>query len=243
MSEDASISEDILKLLQPYIGHYGLLEDSTITIGNLHNAIHPVFQRSNFDTSVDTYNILKPALRLASQFLQKDAMLEWWVQAGLGQEVSDPTFGKVYLKPTPETDDSRDNLRTTRTALMELRHYVRFSFGPLDRAFGHTTIDRTRRTRPKQNKIFNADFKATIQIRLNELFEWWASLYYSDDKTADCQRLRFNFFFAVNIVHELAHAFGILRRGGDAEPCHSHRDMLSSTGAEMGWSWEVWTCG
>ncbi|EON63435.1 hypothetical protein W97_02662 [Coniosporium apollinis CBS 100218] len=244
MSEVASASEDILKLLQPYIDHYGLLDDSTITIGNLRNAIHPVFQRSNFDTSKDTYDTLKPALRLASQFLQNDALLEWWVQAGLGQEVSDPTTGQVYLNPPPKADDPKDNLRTTMMALAEMRYHVRFSFDPLTDVFGHTTIDRTRPSRPKKNKIFNADFKAATQIGLSDLFEWWASLYYTSDSTTECQRLRFNFFFAVNIVHELAHAFGVMRRGGgNAEPCHSRIDMLSSTGAEMGWSWEVWTFG
>jgi len=85
---------------------YLLLNDPSITLSDLDNAIH-IFRQSTFeDLDPSTYCKLRPALRLVSMFLKSDAMLEWFVRPAFGKSLIDSVSGKTFLPDVPSENSS-----------------------------------------------------------------------------------------------------------------------------------------
>lgn len=67
---------------------------------NLTNDIHPLFDRSCFDDTPDAiYDQLMPALRLATMYLTKPICMQFWVTLAMAERSDDAEMGAANEKP------------------------------------------------------------------------------------------------------------------------------------------------
>ena len=140
----------------PLIGDTSLtvvmaFSNERLSSGSLTNAIHPVFARKNFDASIN-YDILIPALRLASRFLEMEDVLPFWHTLLFGHKKGSVQCGQQsHQKQVPTcllakgyrgrfTSQQADK---AKRALRELSHNVTFTalskvHGNFSKANGYT---------------------------------------------------------------------------------------------------------
>ncbi|KAF2654183.1 hypothetical protein K491DRAFT_779721 [Lophiostoma macrostomum CBS 122681] len=102
----------------------------------LDNAIHPLFRSENFYGFDETfYNKTRPALQLASLFLQDERMVGWfWRQMISVPTALDDYPNKQYLRPPSTTRPSDDSLRARwNQQLTDLSHVLQIHSYPPDR--------------------------------------------------------------------------------------------------------------
>ncbi|CAI6329345.1 unnamed protein product [Periconia digitata] len=215
-----------------------LLNDPSVLPGNFDNEIHSVFQSATLSN-----NHLKQALQLASLFLQEDRLLEFFIPLTYGCVQTDLGSGRTYLtNPTAWKSDAQISLylRGVKKALDCLAHCVYFRFrNPEDRLWGRTLLLNKKPSHtPSCSKAFQHDVSVIIELngRLRN--------YYEDEQTgystrSKCDQFRHDFQFAATLVHELVHAFGILRRGNMNEPWI----RLDLPDHEWGYAWENFAFG
>lgn len=215
-----------------------LLNDPSVLPGNLDNDIHPIFCRQAFS---DPH--LKQALRFASLLLQEDRLLEFFIPLTYGRAQIDFSTGKTYLtNPMAGQSDSDIALyiRGVRKALDCLAHCVTFRFITReDHLWGRTLMSDSKPAHSTScSKAFQKDM--SVRIELNGRFR----AFYQDKETgyrtrSKCDQFRHDFQFAATIVHELVHAYGIMRRARLNEPW-IRLDLPSD---EWGYAWENFAFG
>ncbi|KAK4999598.1 hypothetical protein LTR66_001379 [Elasticomyces elasticus] len=177
----------------------------------LTNAVHPMFSHDNFrDTPMEIYEVLKPALRLATNLLLHRANSVFWHTLAFGnREFCEKATAKAGFPCRRIRDDvlwSADNAVRYDKYLDEIANHIKICFDfipPQSQTYGffYTACDLWRRLLPLdrhaccRSKIgLHTDFYTTAK-RLSLLKE------HADPAMV----LRFNCFLAINITHEVAH--------------------------------------
>lgn len=143
----------------------------------------------------------------------------------------------VFLSdPNQSSKHMEEMIADVRVALICLSYCVQFQFVEDLYCYALTQKDNRRCFRfPHWTPIFTSTHPTVIQIRgMSKSF-----LETDYESSSLCDRLRFDFLLATTIIHELTHAFGIMRRGDLKEPFYH----LSDPQAELGWSWEEFALG
>lgn len=201
---------------------------SFTTPSTLTNPIHPIFRASNF-TSFSTaqmlsdrmlgalgftpslYNTITPALRLASRFISHPSGLPWWSKILLANAQHVPEIGGEVLIDMPV------NFDLTREKLTEHAEHISFRWRHESDAFASTWRE--------HNNPSN-----TVICLNTEMKDFAEGEYHSSSPS---HQLRFQFFVALNLCHELAHSVTMRRRSG-GEPFFN----CTEPAAELGASWE-----
>ncbi|KAF2503114.1 hypothetical protein BU16DRAFT_533386 [Lophium mytilinum] len=214
---------------------YRLFNDASVRLPDLEDIIHPVFRRSNFrDVDFSLYQRMRPSLRLASLFLESEAMLEWYIRPAFGTSMRASQPQKVFLsEPKRSRQRTAEMIREIRSILVGLSYCVEFQFVEELKCFALTCKDTSKETSYLArfwSPVFTSAHPTTIKLR--DSSREFIECEYSSSSL--CDRLRFDFMFATTILHELTHAFGIMIRGNLREPYYD----LADPQAEFGWSWE-----
>ena len=196
----------------------------------LKNAIHPIFQKENWQESAHgIWPQLQPALRLASKFIGEDEMLAFWYHLVWGrrkmQDVSDK-FGyqleRFSAEGPPLNAIQKQQISRWLRDFGEkrLRGALVFKAG--------MTLGKTTRTRA-----------GAIIVDLTwELFEILSNHGSGRKLLSETQLLRINFLIATILLHELGHAVHQSLRCSKYEPYYGNHAV-----AEVGHAWSCWAFG
>ncbi|KZF24143.1 hypothetical protein L228DRAFT_281249 [Xylona heveae TC161] len=200
-----------------------VLENPNVKRSNLSCEIHPIFHHKHWThTTPKLYEILQPALRLASYFLTHQSCLEYWCTVLLGKVEfrADVNWNVIIPPPLDKSDfDTTIELLTGAAGKIRLGWY---RHDDID-AFA-TAVPDTQLSPPGQ------------EILLDKNFQKFAEKEY---KTCSlCHQLRFQFFIALNLAHETVHAVRQLIYPG-IEPYF----RVYEPEPELGSSWERFTFG
>ena len=183
----------------------------------LKNEIHPLLIRSRFDGTPDAiYDQLMPALRLASMFLTQPVCMQFWVTVAMGKREDDHQMSRKYGKKCQRlanhVEMTKNNTARVIKHLRELGEadIIHFAFkhkllhgvgggawatsGPICDYLGVRKTYGLNGTLTRSIIRLHADHyiiaKKLSQLKYPEI----------------SQQLRFSFFFATLIMHELAHS-------------------------------------
>lgn len=217
---------------------FKLLEDERVLAGSLENTIHPIFSWFDCDGP------MKQMLCLASQFLAHDSVLIFFVPLLYGRELTrnDTRPRRTVLSdPLAHASDSerQEMLVGVRLALHCLAHSIEFRFMKPEKRVYARTLTKTAKAvhTPACSAIFQQRLVAVIEIT-----DPFLHFYHADDgykASSRCAQFRHDFLFASTLIHEIAHAVGVMRRGNLMEPC-IHVDDPDS---EWGYAWEQFVFG
>ena len=197
----------------------------------LNNPVHPLFSYNNFraTTPRQAYKNLLPALRLATLFLTSSSTLPFWCRLLYGEVVPAPNEPReTFLR---EVVISPSMIRRARDDLVRCRGKVVFRWEPEDEEIG----------RYGQCKPSRAIKGAAIYLA-EDFLHFANSAEF--ERVDFAQRLRFWFFFAMNMTHELAHGMMYFREPWPAglarsEPWYSAEGKIR----ELGDAWEEFVVG
>ncbi|KAI9771579.1 MAG: hypothetical protein M1839_002772 [Geoglossum umbratile] len=158
---------------------------------DLDNEIHPIFRFENFDIPHDQYKALALAFRLASLLITKEHCIDWWVSIYFGRHCTTRGNHQVVMNINPIT---KDLITATKNALLHLASNISFRFKVTPNPEYHIFGGQYRSRSGQQNVRLSPEFRKLIAEG-------------SIPSASLSQQLRYFFFFAVNIVHEVAHAF------------------------------------
>ena len=185
----------------------------------LDNEIHPLLRRSRFDDTPDAiYDQLLPALRLASMFLTQPVCMQFWVTVALGERVVDEQMSLQYRKKclciAHHVKLTKENTTQVINHLRELgeENIIHFTFKHKLLQGKHGAGGAWATSGPicdylgvKRSHNHKLPLTRSI-IRLHAdhyiIAKKLSQLTYPEVS----QSLRFNFFFATLIMHELAHS-------------------------------------
>ena len=182
----------------------------------LDNAILPLFRWENFhDCASSVYEQLKPALRLSSLFLTHRASSTFWHTLAYGERLPCEETSKKHgrdcfriAKDVPWDEDKADYLLKYYDTLSGQIHFhfdsledptitPSYTYGICAIIKGYQSALLTSSGTQKTRVCLHTDFYTTAK-RLSIL----------DKRNVDpAMALRFNFFLAVNLTHEIAHFF------------------------------------
>lgn len=214
-----------------------LLEDEVLP-ADLDNFIHPIFCWFECDGP------LQQMLRLASNFLEHDTVLEFFVPLLYGCESTneDSKAKRAHLSDplvTATPVKRRNLIEGVRQALHCLAHSIEFRFmEPEKRVYARTL---TNYATPVHASNCCSIFQKRLTAKI-EIADRFLHFYESEDGYATssrCAQFRHDFLFASTLVHEIIHAVGVMRRGNLIEPCirADHPDT------EWGYAWEHFMFG
>jgi hypothetical protein len=212
---------------------FNLLEDGEVLPGDLDNSIHAIFHQ------FDTTGPLEQALRLASRFIEHDSTLTFFVPLLYGSQLTDPCTKKTFLSDPSILASSgkrQKMINGVRAALQSLAHRLDFKFIEHENeVYARTLADHTRPC--SHGPAFQGRVSANI-----EMTDRFNDYYHSPTGYATasrCAQFRHDFLFATTLVHEIVHAFGVLRRGNLREPFY----RLDCPETEWGYAWEHFMFG
>lgn len=237
----------------------GVLYSPNAKPSNLTNEIHPFFHRSHFDDTPDIiYDQLVPGLRLATLFLTQPICCQYWVTLAKGERKQDWTtsnrLGRYCLRISKDVPLTPANAN-------EVIEYIK----KLDNAsIIHITfkkdlyLQKPKDVLASTRGICDVDFEVPhgltfkpkrSHVCLHQDF-YTAAKKLSKLKHPDpALILRFSFFLACNLVHEIAHAVNLahcyvrqtegLSRGVD----YNEPFLLDDTEPELGNAWENYMFG
>ena len=230
---------------------------------NLNNDIHPLLDRSHFDDVPDAiYDQLIPGLRLATMFLTQPICMQFWVTLALGHRSVDLTMSEQHGKTSQRiknhvvlTQQRADSLIKRIKNLGESnRIHFRFKHNLASTrsqagAWGVSDPICDYRGIQKEAHGQSAAVVRSI-IRLHADYFTVAKKLSQLKYPEVSQKLRFNFQFAVLVMHELAHSIEgihIQQRADQWIDWHTSRfykepywlDWQSHEyGSELGRAWE-----
>ncbi|KAF2730537.1 hypothetical protein EJ04DRAFT_515194 [Polyplosphaeria fusca] len=140
-----------------------------------------------------------------------------------------------------KTDDERRVLlKRVRQAFQCLSHSIHFRF--LDtgdhKFYARTQIHKAKP--PHTDVCWKSTFECTESVRIDIRLQYRNFLQNDYASASKCGKLRQDFSFAVNILHELCHAVGVMRRGDLKEP---HVRLDHPDKPELGYAWENFMFG
>ncbi|CAO2658666.1 Nn.00g063890.m01.CDS01 [Neocucurbitaria sp. VM-36] len=217
----------------------------------LDNKIHPLFQYYNWlDLEYKHYQMMLPALRLATLLVQQPALMQWWKHTLYGKLSYDLIKGH-YLAPSFIESTQVAHSRALEILNVTLPHVLRIGFCLLDTverqldgmSFGSTTTfaqfcagDHSPRP-----MVFN-----NPRIMLHSHYRWDLEYLQAHGSADDFEHIHLR--IAITLCHELAHIIWKYRLGGDVkytpfgamkEPLHQLNDEI----VELGHSWETFVFG
>lgn len=221
---------------------FQLLDDPNLPAPNIDNDIHPLFHAGNFtNASSDTYRNLKYVLRLASLFIENDTVLEWFVAPLFGLPLLDTKSKKNYLSDPSTTKSRREReplIQKVRDALDCLSHSITFRFVSSNvKYFARTTIIEDRC--PPHGRMCSQHNKPEMGMLIEIRGQYLDFLQRLSTSCSLAERVRHDFSLAVTLLHEIAHAVGVMRRGHLREPFI----RLDHPSAEFGYAWENFMFG
>lgn len=178
---------------------------------DLINPVHPIFRYENFiNCDRKVYDELLPAFRLATNWLMHSACRYFWttllwgrrvIDTGKTMELGQLTFriSRFNMKPTEQ------NSRLYELYLNQLASRISFTFSKRvwhdHSAYGLASFPVTRNLGAIDNHPWSKDARVLLMHDFYTQAAKLASLQYPDE----AMRLRFHFFTAVNVCHELSH--------------------------------------
>ncbi|KAF2854925.1 hypothetical protein T440DRAFT_538816 [Plenodomus tracheiphilus IPT5] len=217
---------------------FKLLEDNDVPRSNLDNPIHPAFGALSLDGSGN----YTQAMRLASHLLTHNSLLKFFVPLLYGRQLTTHVDGleRKYLSdPLANVSDERQQeyLDGVRKALHCLGHSTRIDFvSPVHRVYARTMRSGVQ---PTHISTCCSRFQKQWTPRI-EIADYFKTYYETEYGNATrCAQFRHDFLFATTLVHEIIHAFGVLRRGNLNEPYIRADDPNT----EWGWAWENFMFG
>lgn len=195
-----------------------------------------VFQSERFhDVPEDILDVLKPGLALAEKILTKGCP-RFWIDVCCGQRIVDMEKSKESCSRIerlhPVTRVTHEMMTATISKLQKMGNSLTYRFSSLPNAYGCTqTTTVMPCTRPDsgflaRGQLWPMDewlkthygtanpYEANTVITFNHNFYSAAKLFASQKYPDVAAQLRFTFFFCVNLLHELAHAFESKCGGG-----------------------------
>ena len=217
----------------------------------LDNEIHPLLGRSQFDDTPDViYDQITPALRLASLWLSQPSCMQFWVTLALAPRMNDQTMSQKYGRPCQRIAKHVPmTAANTKQVIQHLHHLgtsdlVHFRFQPRlrsnnSRIYG-VSLPICSRTSEHTSHHTNAPNRNKLTPSLIRLH---SDAYISAHKLSQLsfpepsQTLRFHFFLATLLLHELAHSIegAYIRHRPDQ---HTH---FINEGVYMEPFWMDWT--
>lgn len=243
--EKAPKAEAILLAIANSNDRFKLLEDDTVLEPNINNPIHPVFAESNWQLDAETYEKLDLTLRLASKFLEYDSALEWFVSPLMGMPLLDSQSRNAYLSdpfPTKNRKTKAALIKRVRKAFECLSHSIRYSFWEGTECKFYARTVKALGPGPVHDVTCTQHFTCKSYLRVDIRPQYLEYLQQHYDTDTLCGRLRNAFLFAATLVHEIAHAIGIMRRNDLVEP-YMWLEHAESTSREFGYTWENFMFG
>ena len=188
---------------------------------NLTNGIHPIFDRSNFDDTPDAiYDQFVPGLQLATMFLTQKICMQFWVTLAMGDRKNDPEMtsrnGKLsqridsYVELTDERASTLieyiNNIGNSNLIHFRFKHKLQ-GFSPEEFGAWGTSIPIC------DYKGVERDYHGLKGDLVRSIIRIHADYYVVAKKLSQLrypeisQTLRFNFLFAVLMIHELVSLF------------------------------------
>lgn len=237
----------------------GALYSPNAKPSNLTNKLHPFLHRSRFDDTPDTiYDQLVPGLRLATMFMTQPICCQYWVTLANGPRKHDfktsNRLGRACLRISKDVPLTLENATEIIEYIKKLDDASIIHFTFRKNLYLHTPKDVLARTRPVCDVDFEIPEGLTFRpkrshVCLHHDF-YTAAKKLSRLKHPDpALLLRFNFFLACNILHEMAHAVNVAhcysqQSGGlEAGVDYNEPFLLNDSEAELGNAWENYMFG
>ena len=184
---------------------------------NLTNDIHPIFDRSNFDDTPDSiYDQLIPGLQLATLFLTQKICMQFWVTLAMGDRRIDPEMtsrnGKLSQRIDEHVELTDERARTVIEHINAVgkSRLIHFRFKNKLQAFDFEENGAWGTSVPiceykgieKDHHGLKSDLVRSI-IRIHADYYVIAKKLSQLKYQEESQKLRFNFLFAVLMIHEL----------------------------------------
>lgn len=184
---------------------------------NLTNDIHPIFDRSNFDDTPDAiYDQLIPGLQLATMFLTQKICMQFWVTLGMGARRDDPEMtsrnGKLSQRIDDHVELTEERARTVIDHINAIgkSNLIHFRFKHKLEGFSYEEFGAWGTSIPIcEYKGIERDYHGLKGDLVRSIIRIHADYYVIAKKLSQLkyqevsQKLRFNFLFAVLIIHEL----------------------------------------
>lgn len=180
---------------------------------NLSNDIHPLFDRSNFDDTPDAiYDQLLPGLQLATMFLTQKICMQFWVTLAMGDRRDDAEMtsrnGKLSQRIDKHVELTEERARTVIEHINAIgkSKLIHFRFRhKLEGVWGTSAPICEYRGIEREYHGLKGDLVRSI-VRIHSDYYIIAKKLSQLKCQEISQKLRFNFLFAVLIIHELAHS-------------------------------------
>lgn len=184
---------------------------------NLTNDIHPIFDRSNFDDTPDSiYDQLIPGLQLATMFLTQKICMQFWVTLAMGDRTPDLEMtsrnGKLSQRINDHVELTDERARTVIEHLNVIgkSNLIHFRFKNRLQGFASEEFGAWGTSIPicdykgveKDYHGLKGDLVRSI-IRIHGDYYVIAKKLSQLKYQEESQKLRFNFLFAVLMIHEL----------------------------------------
>ena len=193
---------------------------------NLSNDIHPIFDRSNFDDTPDAiYDQLIPGLQLATMFLTQRICMQFWVTLAMGDRRDDPEMTSRNGKRSQRIDNHVELTKEKARVVIEhinaigKSNLVHFRFKHKLSAFSTeepSELGAWGTSVPICDyKGIEKDYHGLKDDLVHSIIRINADYYVIAKKLSQLkyqevsQKLRFNFLFAVLMIHELVSHFQI----------------------------------
>ena len=202
----------------------------------LTNKIHPLFQQDSFDDCPEeVYAQLTPGLRLATKLLTTPACLQYWVTTVYGKREKDVANSEKHKEHRSrirmEVPLTTSNTKHFVKVSLTWRHLLHVTFGyDLFLPNQGTVFASQTPIRQISKQMFDLNTSRQPLHSLpsfdRSLIKFHSDFYIAASKFATLkhpkveQVLRFNFWIAINLLHETAHTiehtFDLAKNGSEA---------------------------
>ena len=237
----------------------GALYSPNAKPSNLTNVIHPFFHRSHFDDTPDIiYDQLVPGLRLATMFLTQPVCCQYWVTLAKGERKQDWStsnrLGRHCLRISKDVPLTPVNANEVIEYIKKLDNASIIHITFKKDLYLHKPKDVLASTRGVCDVDFEVPHGLTFKPKRSHIC-LHQDFYTAANKLSKLKHpdpalvLRFHFFLACNLIHEIAHAVNLahcyvrqtegLSRGVD----YNEPFLLDDTEPELGNAWENYMFG
>jgi hypothetical protein len=207
--------------------------------GNLNNDIHPIFARKNWVQGIDDslWEILSPALRLASKLLLSKIALAFFRQVLFGVECQAGKRTYLHYVAPENTQDQEEEARSCLDALGAKLHLL-FAATPAKHSDGqihalhcvsHRHFGQDYYLRGNLERLPEDNGKSHFLL-INQAYAEYFTEYTWKQQTLEssspCDFVRTTFSLASALVHEIGHAFYVRDRiDGDEDYLEPYFDL------------------
>ena len=179
---------------------------------NLTNKIHPLLQRSRFDDTPDAiYNELETGLRLATMFLTQPICCQFWVTLAFGERKEEEEYTRCHGTKCERIENNVPMTRENTTQVIEYikqldnASMIHWNFKHDLRIDDATMYGVTQWVCDNQYELTKGPINTIVRhhIRLHADFYTIAAKLSKLEHPDTAQKLRFSFFLATVVCHEL----------------------------------------